>query len=106
MLSWPGDDTLRAGGVTRHQADTPWLSHAHRDEGGGLGDRQSAVDSTIFSLINQTGEVNQAHKCGAHTALNAVCAPHTCPVTLTTPCGDARGRVARKRAFEGFVMVL
>ena len=32
-----------------------------------------------------------------------LCVIHTCPVTLTTPCGDARGRVARKRAFEGFV---
>ena len=25
---------------------------------------------------------------------------------VTTPCGDGRGRVARKRAFEGFVMHL
>ena len=32
-----------------------------------------------------------------------LCGTHTCPVTLTTACGDARGRVARKRAFEGFV---
>ena len=35
-----------------------------------------------------------------------LCAIRAYPVTLTTPCGDARGRVARKRAFEGFVMDL
>ena len=35
-----------------------------------------------------------------------LCGTHTCPVTLTTPCGDGRGRVARKRAFEGFVIDL
>ena len=40
------------------------------------------------------------------TQHHVLCAADTCPVTLTTPCGDARGRVARKRAFEGFVMDL
>ena len=40
------------------------------------------------------------------TQHHVLCGADTCPVTLTTPCGDGRGRVARKRAFEGFVMDL
>ena len=32
-----------------------------------------------------------------------LCGTHTCPVTLTTPCGDARGRLREKRASERFV---
>ena len=37
------------------------------------------------------------------TQHHLLCAHQPCPVTLTTPCGDARGRVARKRASERFV---
>ena len=32
-----------------------------------------------------------------------LCGLHTCPVTLTTPCGDARGRLRETRASERFV---
>ena len=37
------------------------------------------------------------------TQHHVLCAPHTCPVTLTTPCGDARGPLREKRASERFV---
>ena len=28
-----------------------------------------------------------------------LCVPHTCPTTLTSPCGDARGRLCAKQCF-------
>ena len=40
------------------------------------------------------------------TQQHLLCAHQPCPVTLTTPCGDARDRLREKRASERFVLVL
>ena len=56
-----------------------------------------AMDEDV-TLTKRTSVGNAQHP--------LLCVADTCPVTLTTPCGDARGRVARKRASERFVMLL
>ena len=52
-------------------------------------------------------DVTLTKRTSAKTTQQVVlCGLHTCPVTLTTPCGDARGRLREKRASERFVMLL